>query len=161
MPDPTRLPLDPRAFRDALGRYATGVTVVTTTTETGPLAMTANSFASVSMDPPLVLWSPAKSSARHDAFANAAHFSIHILAEDQQLLAGRFARDGRDFPDGILETSPGPTPRITGCAARFDCSQFAVYPGGDHSVVLGHVDHFATTPAAPLVFLGGRYGCFA
>lgn len=76
---------DARAFRDALGRFATGVTVVTVLTDDGPAGMTANSFASVSLDPPLVLWSPARSSSRFDLFANAAHYAIHVLDADQAI----------------------------------------------------------------------------
>ncbi|WP_035259580.1 flavin reductase family protein [Actibacterium mucosum] len=154
-------PTDARAFRDALGRYATGVTVVTTFTKNGPLAMTANSFASVSMDPPLVLWSPAKSSSRHDDFAEAAHFCIHVLAECQSELAARFARDGRDFPRDAIQPGDAPAPVLRNCSARFECIRHAVYPGGDHSIILGRVERLDASTMPPLVFLGGRYGCFA
>jgi flavin reductase (DIM6/NTAB) family NADH-FMN oxidoreductase RutF len=83
-----------RDLRDALGRYATGVTVVTTMTPHGPLGMTVNSFSSVSLDPPLVLWSPARKSSRFPAFEASSHFAIHILAADQRPLAEHFARNG-------------------------------------------------------------------
>ena len=82
------------AFRAALGQFTTGVALVTTTTARGPLAMTVNSFTSVSLDPPLILWCPAKVSARHDGFVAASHFTVHVLREDQVDLARHFARQG-------------------------------------------------------------------
>ena len=95
-----------RLFRNTLGRFATGVTVITTMTDQGPLGITANSFASVSLDPPLVLWSPAKASRRFPAFAEAEHYAIHVLSEEQIDLCRRFSRDGFDF-DG-LDWEAGP-----------------------------------------------------
>ena len=88
-----------KAFRDALGRFATGVTVVTTDSEIGPLGITANSFASVSLDPPLVLWSPAKSSRRYEAFAEAKDFAIHVIGAEQAEISARFSRDGTAFEE--------------------------------------------------------------
>ncbi|WP_284154696.1 flavin reductase family protein [Algicella marina] len=149
--------LDQRELRNALGCFATGVTVVTTMAETGPLGMTANSFASVSLSPPLVLWSPARHSARFPAFEAASHFAIHILAEDQQGLSERFARDGLNF-DG-LETVPGlgGSPLLPDCAARFECAHSAGHDGGDHLIVVGEVLRMECSDKAPLVFHRGAY----
>lgn len=149
-----------REFRDALGRFATGVCVVTTTTAEGPIGITANSFASVSLDPPLVLWSPARASRRFHAFAAADHFAIHVLGEDQDDLCQRFTRSGHDF-DG-LAWSAGATgsPLIAGCLARFDCTRAAQHDGGDHLIIVGRVTAAQYREGAPLLFSAGRYGCF-
>ena len=152
MPD-----IDQRELRNALGCFATGVTVVTTLTELGPLGITANSFASVSLDPPLVLWSPARRSARFPAFEAAGHFAIHILAEDQRALADRFARRGDDFAGLTLEPGLGGAPLLAGCAARFECAHAAGHDGGDHLIVVGEVRRMVRSDAAPLLFHGGRY----
>ena len=95
-----------RAFRDALGNFATGVTVVTINTPDGPQGVTANSFASLSLAPPLVLWSPGKFSRRHDMFAQAPYFSVHVLAEDQKDLADRFTKGGAQFDGLAVDISP-------------------------------------------------------
>lgn len=139
-----------RAFRDALGAFATGVTVVTAQTPAGTVGITANSFASLSLDPPLVLWSPARASRRFETFAAAGHFSIHILAEGQSDLARHFTRTGELPPEGL-----GPV------LARFDCARHAVHDGGDHAIVVGRVLRAHHAPGAPLVFQGGRFGRFA
>jgi len=150
-----------RAFRDALGQFATGVTVVTTQTADGPLGITANSFASVSLDPALVLWSPARSARRFAAFEAAACFAIHVLGADQGPLALAFVRDGAAF--GGLDWAPGATgaPLIEGCIARFECERHAVHDGGDHAIVVGRVISATLHPAPPLVFAAGRYGTVA
>ena len=90
-------PLDSGAFRSALGRFATGITIITCSHDGHPMGITANSFASVSLDPPLVLWSPAKASRRHLAFSQATHFAIHILEAGQEALCHNFARPGDGF----------------------------------------------------------------
>ncbi|MGY6536184.1 MAG: flavin reductase family protein [Pararhodobacter sp.] len=154
-----------RRFRDALGRFATGVTVITTRS-TGPQAgqpvgITANSFAALSLDPPLVLWSPARSSRRFDSFAQARHFVIHVLAQDQAALGRHFSADGYDFDlPGITENAEG-VPVLPHCLARFDCATEAVHPGGDHALVVGRVLRAVEQAGAPLVFSGGLYGGFA
>ncbi len=149
-----------RAFRDALGRFATGVTVVTCATPDGPLGITANSFASLSLDPPLVLWSPAKSSRRFAPFVAAGHYAIHVLSDTQGTIGDGFVRDGAAF--GALDWAPNAegVPVIAGCLARFDCARAAVHDGGDHAIVVGRVLRAAMTEGAPLVFAGGRYGGF-
>jgi len=149
-----------RAFRDALGAFATGVAVITTRTPAGPLGITANSFASLSLDPPLVLWSPARASRRFGAFADASHFAIHVLAADQAALGARFARNGEDFDLSGLRHTPEGVPLLPGCLAIFACRQEAVHDGGDHAIVVGRVEHLYHRSGAPLVFSAGRYGGF-
>lgn len=149
--------LDERDLRDALGCYATGVTVVTTMSARGPLGMTANSFASVSLAPPLVLWSPARRSARFPAFEAAEHFAIHVLAEDQQALAERFAREGENFSGLDLREGLGRAPLLSGCAAVFECAHAAGHDGGDHLIVVGEVIRMHHTDQRPLLYHRGQY----
>ncbi len=148
---------DPRAFRNALGRFATGITVITCNTPTGPLGMTANSFASLSLDPPLVLWSPAKSSTRYPFFIAAQHYAIHVLAERQKPICQGFASAGDAF-DGIdWHPCPKGVPLIEGCLSRFECAQVAAHDGGDHSIVVGRVIRVTSGEGAPLLFHEGQY----
>ena len=147
-------------FRTALSRFATGVTVVTCESQRGPLGITANSFSSVSLDPPLVLWSPAKSSSRHDSFVEAEHFVIHVLSADQQDICRRFTKDGLDFDGLALERTINGAPLIQGCLAHFECARFAAHDAGDHTIVIGQVEMAAATHASPLVFSGGVMGHF-
>ena len=148
-----------RAFRDALGRFATGVTVVTCEAD-GPLGITANSFASVSLDPPLVLWSPARVSRRFDAFAGAEHFAVHVLGAEQAALCEGFSAAGDAFPDGAPERNAEGVPVIDGCLARFECRTHARHDGGDHEIVVGAVLRASSREGAPLVFAAGSYGRF-
>ena len=148
-------------FRHALGRFATGVTVVTTAGADGPVGITANSFASVSLDPPLVLWSPARASRRFPVFAAARHFAIHILDARQQALGWHFVRHGH-APDGMdWTTGEAGMPVLPDCLARFDCAAQAAHDGGDHLILVGLVLHAMVRDGQPLVFLGGGYGGFA
>ena len=149
--------IDQRELRDALGQYATGVTVVTTLTGDGPLGITANSFASVSLDPPLVLWAPARRSQRFPAFQKASHFAIHVLTEGQRWLADRFARTGGDFEGIDTVAGLGDSPLINGCAARLECAHAAQYEGGDHLIMVGEVLRLEQGGGAPLVFHCGSY----
>lgn len=155
---------DPRRFRDALGAFATGVCIVTTGSgtggRTGPVGITANSFSSLSLDPPLVLWSPARASRRFAAFARARYYAIHVLAADQFALARHFALDGLDFALPGVITSAEDVPLLPGCLARFECRQEAVHDGGDHALIVGRVLRATSRPGMPLVFSGGRYGGF-
>lgn len=149
-----------RAFRDALGRFATGVTLVTTEGPQGPLGFVANSFASVSLEPPLVLWSPAKASARFPLFRDARHYAIHVLAVTQFDLIARFTRQGAGF-DGLPHgRNAQGAPVLEGALARFDCEQVATHDGGDHLIILGRVLGFGLQEGAPLVFSQGAYGGF-
>ena len=150
-------------LRRAFGRYGTGVTIVTAQTPDGPLGMTANSFASVSLDPALVLWSPATSSKRHDAFAAATEFCIHVLCSDQLDLARHFAGQGHDFDGVTWTTADNGAPLLAGCLAVFECQQFAVHPAGDHSLILGQVTQASehAGDATGLLFKQGQFGGFA
>lgn len=148
---------DERALRDALGCFATGVTVVTTLTSRGPLGMTANSFTSVSLDPPLVLWSPARKSGRFAAFEAASHFAIHILAEDQRDLSARFASEGENFEGLGTRPGLGDAPLIDGCAARLECAHTADHDGGDHLIVVGEVLRITFLDKPPLIYHRGEY----
>ena len=150
-----------RAFRDALGHYATGVTVVVAEAPGGaPLAITVNSFASLSLDPPLVLWCPAKGSGRYAAFVAADRYSVHVLVADQHELGLRLARSGTDFgAAGVDRTAEGHF-RLPGCLAWFDCRSHAVHDGGDHAILVGRVERAACRTGDPLIFWGGRYGDF-
>jgi flavin reductase (DIM6/NTAB) family NADH-FMN oxidoreductase RutF len=149
-----------RDLRNALGRFATGVAVVTCACPEGPVGITANSFASVSLDPALVLWSPAKTSSRYPDFARASHFAVHVLAEDQRDLAAHFVRHGRDF-DGILHAiGPGGAPLLDDCLARFACARVAAHDAGDHVILIGEVLEAAIRDGEPLVFSQGTYGQF-
>lgn len=157
----TAEPGDARALRDALGRFATGVTVVTIATRDGPMGFTANSFASVSLDPPLVLWSPARSSARYPFYAAASHYAIHVLGAEQDALGSRFLRGGTGFDGLAHEVTGHGVPVIPGTLARFDCQQVATHDGGDHLIIVGRVLHAALRAGQPLVFSQGTYGRFA
>lgn len=154
-------PQNQRHYRDALGCFATGVTVVTTQTPTGPLGMTANSFASVSLDPPLVLWSPAATSERYPYFAASTHFSIHVMRQDQKDLALEFARRGDAFDLTGWSTNSQGVPVLDTCLARFDCATHAIHKGGDHAIIVGQVLTACVTEGSPLVFAQRAYGGFA
>lgn len=150
-----------RDFRRALGRFATGVAIITCRSQLGPLGITANSFSSVSLDPPLVLWSPAKSSARFTSFAEAERYAIHVMAEDQVETCLRFTRAGDDWEGLDWEEGPGGVPILGDCLARFDCARHAVHEGGDHAIVVGRVVSVQSGRGGrPLLFADGTYGRF-
>ncbi|HEX6704675.1 MAG TPA: flavin reductase family protein [Albitalea sp.] len=151
--------IDKRAFRNALGAFTTGVTVVTTRDAAGrDVGLTVNSFNSVSLEPPLVLWSLARSAASLQAFVESEHFAVHILAADQEPLSNRFAQRGADkFAALDLERGEGGIPLLPGCAARFRCRTAYRHEGGDHEIFVGEVLGFEAFTRAPLVFHQGGY----
>jgi flavin reductase (DIM6/NTAB) family NADH-FMN oxidoreductase RutF len=149
-----------REFRDALGRFGTGVTIITCDAGDGPLGITANSFASVSLDPPLVLWSPAKSSSRYPFFMAADRFAIHVVGAEQAGLCIAFARNGDAFDQFDWETGDHNVPLLNGCLSRFECTKVAEHDGGDHSIVIARVHRVTTREGDPLLFYSGRYGGF-
>ncbi|MBI2384274.1 MAG: flavin reductase [Gammaproteobacteria bacterium] len=152
-------PFDPKEFRKALGSFATGVTIITTRAPDGaPVGLTVNSFNSVSLNPPMVLWSLAETSLSLPAFRAAAHWAVHVLAADQDDLSQRFARRGEDKFAGLeLDDGAGGIPLLRGCSARFQCRTAFQYDGGDHVIFVGEVLDFDRAETAPLVFHGGRY----
>lgn len=154
-------PSDARALRDGFGRFATGVTLVTTLGPEGPVGFVANSFASVSLDPPLVLWSPARASSRFGIFTAARHFAIHVLEAGQRDWLARFARGGAGFSGLDHSVTTEGLPALSGALARFDCARHAVHEGGDHAIVVGRVLRLTVRAGEPLVFSQGRYGGFA
>lgn len=148
---------DPRAFRTALGAYATGVTVITTGSEDGPIGITANSFASVSLDPPLVLWSPAKTSNRFNYFINAPHFAIHVLDGHQTEMCNAFTKRKDAFEGLDWAPDSNGTPLINGTLAQFICTLDASHDAGDHVILIGRVTSAAVRDGQPLMFQGGRF----
>lgn len=154
--------LDARQFRQALGAFPTGVCLVTTASEDGKReGMTINSFSSVSLDPPLVLWSLRDDARSADVFLAARAFTLSVLACDQQALAEHFARPAQDkferFEDAF-EPGFGACPRLKESAGTFECSTYSRHQEGDHTIVLGRVERFVRTGKAPLLFHSGRMG---
>lgn len=150
-----------RSLRDALSRFGTGVAVVTTMTPDGPLGMTVNSFASVSLDPPLVLWSAAKTSRRYPFFAAADHMAIHIMEARQIDTARAFAAAPDAFDVAAWEESPEGTPLLGDALARFECAAHAEHDGGDHGILVGRVLRAAFRDGIPLICYGSRFGVFS
>lgn len=150
---------DPRLFRRALGNFATGVTVMTACDSDGQkVGVTANSFNSVSLDPPLILWSIDKRSGSYPVFASASHFAVNILAADQISLSNRFARQSDDRFAGVPHTQgAGGAPLLEDCAARFVCEHHAMHDGGDHWIMLGKVVALDDFGRAPLLYHQGSY----
>ena len=148
-----------RALRDILGRFATGVTVMTTRAAGGePVGMTVNSFTSVSLEPPLILWNIAKSSNSLDAYLQAKDFAIHILNADQLALSIQFARSDHTMFNGVsYERSAANVPILPNCAAVFECSTHKIHDSGDHYIIVGRVDRFTWEKSEPLLFFRGRY----
>lgn len=147
-------------FRAALGMFATGVTIVTARTAEGQVVgLTANSFNSVSLTPPLVLWSLSRAAASLAAFSTGSHYAINILAADQKLLAERFAVKGGERWSGVDFTRGcGDAPLLAGAAATFECYNRSRYEEGDHVIFVGEVERCTWRPdAAPLLFHGGRF----
>jgi flavin reductase (DIM6/NTAB) family NADH-FMN oxidoreductase RutF/DNA-binding MarR family transcriptional regulator len=152
--------LDPQAFRHALGHFATGVTIVTTRDENGErIGVTANSFNSVSMDPPLVLWSLDKRAHSLKAYETADYFVVNVLAADQVSLSNRFATRGEidKFQGVSCSEGAGGAPVLAGCAAWFQCKKSFTYEGGDHVILVGEVVEFEASGRSGLVFHKGSY----
>ena len=152
--------IDPMRFRGALGLFATGVTVVTAHhPSVGLIGITANSFNSVSLNPPLVLFSVANTARSLRAFLEAPGFAVNVLRKDQKGLSGRFARQGEDKWSGVPYV-PGRfgAPILPDTMAAFDCVHYAQYEGGDHLIIVGRVvamEH--DVQGEPLLYFGGRY----
>jgi len=155
------MPMDSRAFREALGSFPTGVAVVTAghADQNEPIGITVNSFTSVSLDPPLVLWCMDRRSYRHEIFARASGFTVSILGTGHKEVSSRLARPGEHSLGGIalLPTELGP-PALADSLAVFECITDKMLDGGDHTIFLGRVLRFSRpSESAPLVFFRGRY----
>lgn len=155
-------PLDPRDLRHALGSYATGVTVITAAAADGrPVGLTCNSFASVSLNPPLVLWSLVMHSPNLSVFQSASHFAVNVLAASQRHLAKQFAVSSNDKFAGVDWTPGlGNAPVLAGAIATFECRSADRYYGGDHVIFLGAVEAYAYNRSEPLLFAQGGFGHF-
>jgi flavin reductase (DIM6/NTAB) family NADH-FMN oxidoreductase RutF len=154
--------IDPRDFRNALGTYATGVTIITAAAPDGkPYGLTCNSFASVSLNPPLVLWSLVVYSSSLTIFQNASHFTVNVLDVSQQELALKFAKSsGEKFAGVEWKPGLGNAPVIAGCVAQFQCRAVNRYYGGDHIIFLGAVEAYSYNGQEPLLFARSGFGKF-
>jgi 3-hydroxy-9,10-secoandrosta-1,3,5(10)-triene-9,17-dione monooxygenase reductase component len=146
-------------FRSALSSFATGVTIITAQDlNNEPIGMTASSFNSVSMDPPLVLWSIAKSALSAPSFTNAMFFAVHVLASDQAEISNKFAMKGEDkFSNINWAKDNNVVPIIKGVSSRFDCKTYAIHEGGDHWIIIGEVLALENNTKRGLVFSEGSY----
>ena len=152
-------PFEPRTLRQALGAFVTGVTVITTRDPAGKVyGLTANSFSTVSLEPPLILWSQSKRAGSYSVFKGTDEFAISILAEHQADISSRFASAIDDKFEGVAvdEVFCG-LPLIEGCIAWLHCRAVSQFDGGDHTVYIGEVLKVARGDGLPLVFGGGRY----
>ncbi|MDH4108423.1 MAG: flavin reductase family protein [Gammaproteobacteria bacterium] len=150
---------DPKKFRRSLGRFATGVTVATCTGADGePFGLTVNSFSSVSLEPPLVLWNIAKVSRSLEAFLEASHFGVNVLARDQRDLAAHFARSATGLFEGISfhRTGHG-VPLLDSSLAWFECRSYQRHDCGDHYILVGEVIAYDAADGDPLLFYRGDY----
>ena len=160
--DSGAMTIDQREFRNALGCFASGVTVITTLDENGgPVGLTINSFSSLSLDPPLVLFCLDRKVTSFDAFQNNSHFAVNVLAEDQEDLSRRFAQVGPDKWVGVeFSAWDSGCPIFEECLANIECDVDTIADGGDHVVITGTVKQFRYDEdgARPLLFYRGRYG---
>lgn len=147
-----------KMLRNAFGRFATGVTVVTCNTPNGPIGMTANSFSSISLDPPLVMWAPAKKSARFEHFDRATHFAVHILDAGQHQLCQDFAKRSDAFENVDHGFNDIGVPLIDHCLARFECSTHSSHAAGDHQIIVGEVLRAQMRDGDALAFYAGQFG---
>jgi len=156
-------PIDGETFKAVLGNFASGVVLVTAMLDGEPVGLTAQSFMSLSLDPPLVMFCPAKTSKSWPKIRRAKHFAANILSEGQQHLSSQFARSGGDKFAGV-SWQPGPSgaPLVDGVLAHIDCTIDAVHNGGDHDIVVGRVLHLDAEPdRKPLVFFRSAFSNLA
>ena len=156
---PAPVVIDPAELRRCLGSFVTGVTVITALGEDGaPVGMTANSFNSVSLDPPLIVWSLRTNARSFPVYSTAKRFVVNILSEDQVEVSNRFAKSGPDrFAEVATTAGIDGVPLIDGCAAYLECRTEATYPGGDHLLFLGRVERIVGSARKPLAFGAGKY----
>ena len=151
--------LDPMELRRCLGSFVTGVTVITALDAHGqPEGITANSFSSLSLDPPLIVWSLRLNARSFLTYQHAQHFAVNILAQDQVPISNRFASSGVNRFEGIdYQAGLGGVPLIAGCASYLECSLQATHPGGDHLLFVGRVERISTHDSKPLAYGNGGY----
>lgn len=146
------------SLRSALGAFPTGVTVVTARGRNRPVGVTINSFSSVSLDPPLVLWCLSGTAPSLPSFMAATHFAIHVLAQDQELVSRRFCSSLADKFDGlVVEEGLGNAPLLAGVVARFECALRDHHVAGDHTIFIGEVERYSHAGLPPLVFCNSGY----
>ncbi|MGR3614933.1 MAG: flavin reductase family protein [Paracoccaceae bacterium] len=153
--------VDARALRDAFGQFATGVTVVTCDSEDGPICITANSFSSLSLDPPLVMWAAGRTSRRFPYFRKARHFAVHVLSAEQSDICSMCSKDPKALRRISHEQSSDGVPLLPGCLARFECERDADHDAGDHVIMVGKVLRVGTGSGDALAFFAGKFGQFA
>lgn len=158
MTDPHPSDFDFAAYRRALGGFATGVCVVTAHTPDGPFGITVNSFTSVSLKPPLVLWCLDRNSDRHDGFAQAERFAVHMLPVEDREMSDRFAWGVCRLSSDEFDSSSAEPPRLKNALTRLDCDVTDRIVMGDHLTIVGSVNAFETRPGAGLTYFRGRYG---
>jgi len=152
--------VDKREFRNALGQFATGVTIITTMTEDGePIGLTANSFSSVSLDPPLVLFCLDRNSYSFAHFEKSSHFVVNVLASDQEAISNHFAKPSEDkFRDVSFAVCGVGCPAFEGSLAVFECETQDIHEAGDHIILIGHVLSFnSDSTRDPLLYFRGKY----
>jgi flavin reductase (DIM6/NTAB) family NADH-FMN oxidoreductase RutF len=151
---------DSQSLRECLGKLATGITIFNSADASGGCCgMTANSFSSVSLEPPLILWNIAKVSNSLQAYLDAEHFAINILADDQRALSAHFATtDHTQFEDVEFVTSANGVPILPNTLACLECRTHQIHDSGDHYIVVGEVESFRSDDRLPLLFYGGQYG---
>lgn len=147
-----------RQLRDAFGKFATGVTMITAPSADGPVAIIANSFSSVSLDPALVLWSVDRGARRFPYFEAAGHYAIHVLAAEQHDICKLAARDAHLLNDHAHTLNADGVPLIDHCLARFECRRVAAHDAGDHVIIVGQVQRTEMRDGQPLTFFAGQFG---
>jgi len=151
--------LEPQRLRQAFGKFATGVTIVTALDADGrAIGVTANSFSSLSLDPPLLLWSIGRNSSSYGVFQRTGHFAVHVLDHTQTALSQRFSARGVNRFEGLpVESGSGGCPLLADYHVRFECSVFERHEGGDHLIMVGRILNIEQRPGSPLLFYGGRF----
>ena len=157
MSDPAPTPFDTLPLRQALGGFATGVCIITANSPRGPLGITVNSFTSVSLQPPTVMWSLGRRSDRWPTFSTADHFAVHVLAADGEATSARFAWGDSTIRDGEFEPGLGGAPLLDGWVSRFQCRTVRRLEAEDHLLIFGEIEAFETRAGDGLVFYRGQY----
>ncbi len=155
--------IDTRELRNCFGKFATGITVITAVAPDGTkLGLTVNSFSSLSLDPPMILWSLDKRSNSLDALKNASHFAVNVLASDQMDLSNKFASPSDEKFAGVeLIDSKYGLPLLAGAVAHLECKNVETHDGGDHLIFIGQVEHFNIGDRKPLLYANGQYAIAA